>query len=27
VPLREGLAAFPGAQLQLVIPAAEREAL
>ena len=26
VPLREGLAAFPGAQLQLVIPAAEREA-
>jgi anti-sigma regulatory factor (Ser/Thr protein kinase) len=26
VPLREGLAAFPGAQLQIVIPAAEREA-
>ncbi len=26
VPLREGLAAFPGAQLQLVIPAAERVA-
>lgn len=25
LPLREGLAAFPGAQLQLVIPAAERE--